>query len=464
MTNNQETKFENLKIIPELLSILKKNNFVNPTPIQHQVIPVALEGNDVVGIAQTGTGKTLAFGIPLIQKLIKTNGQALILLPTRELALQVNDVLRMLCGSSKISTAVLIGGASMYLQIKDLRKNPRIIVATPGRLDDHLRQKNCTLDKINTIVLDEADRMFDIGFSRQIKEIIAKAPKERQTLLFSATMPEEIAKIALHHMKTPLRIEVATQGTASKNVEQEIFIVEKENKIKLLEHILKENYYSILIFVRTKHGAKRLTQAIIKMGHPASEIHSNKSLSQRKAALAGFKAGKYRALVATDIASRGIDVKNISLVLNYDLPDDVNDYVHRIGRTGRAENKGKAVTFVTQTEKYLIRKIERLIKKEIRISSTPKLPNTENRMEISGAREQRPSRPTENNHRNNHGRVSRNFPKKPTESLGKKFFFKEEDEEGKDKKTFGRKKSGRKSFSRGKFSHGKSNFGRSSRY
>lgn len=371
---------------------MQKNNFITPTPIQHQVIPVASEGNDVVGIAQTGTGKTLAFGIPLVQKLMEKDGQALILLPTRELALQVNDVLKLLCHNFKMPTAVLIGGASMHMQVKDLRRNPRIVIATPGRLDDHLRQKKYSLEKINTIVLDEADRMFDIGFSKQIKDIIAKAPKDRQTLLFSATMPEEIAKIAIHHMKTPLRIEIAAQGTASKNVEQEIFIVSKENKFTLLEHILEDKYYSILIFVRTKHGAKKLTQAINKLGISAAEIHSNKSLAQRKASLAGFKAGKYRVLVATDIASRGIDVKDISLVLNYDLPDDVSDYVHRIGRTGRGNHSGKAITFVPQSDKYLIRKIERLIKKEIKIARTPNLPNLKPETDL-------PEEPKKDNHK-----------------------------------------------------------------
>lgn len=417
MTKKQDSVslFEDLKILPEILTILKNNNFINPTPIQHQVIPVAVEGNDVVGIAQTGTGKTLAFGVPLIQSLLQKKGQALILLPTRELALQVNDVLKIFCRKLKIDTAVLIGGTSVHGQKRDLSKNPSIIVATPGRLDDHIRQGNYSLKLLNTIILDEADRMLDIGFSKQIINILNNAPKERQMFLFSATMPDKIAKLAIRYMKTPLRIEVATQGSASDNVEQEIFIVPKNEKINLLGHILNENSKTVLIFMRTKHSAKRLNQAIKVMGHTSSEIHSNRSLSQRKEALNGFKNGKYKILVATDIASRGIDVKDISLVINYDLPDDVSDYTHRIGRTGRANSKGKAITFVTQGEKYLIRKIERLTKKEIPISSTPSLtenPNLTESLKKISTDSGRSSRPKNDNRNNRSRRSSGNFKKK----------------------------------------------------
>ena len=369
-------KFRDFKIDPQIISVLERSNFITPTPIQHKVIPIALEDKDVVGIAQTGTGKTLAFGIPIIQKIIQTRSQALIILPTRELALQVEEMLQKICKQFGINTAVLIGGASMRVQLNDLKRNPQIIIATPGRLCDHLKQKNYSLKNIRTIVLDEADRMLDIGFAPQIKRILEDAPKERQTMLFSATMPDEIAKISTHYMRTPLRIEIAPQGTSAEKVEQEMYLIKKEAKSQLLEDVLTNTSEAdkVLIFVRTKYGARKLSDEIKNMKYTANDIHSNKSLFQRKEALAGFKSGKYKVLVATDIASRGIDVHNISIVVNYDLPDDISDYVHRIGRTGRAQNSGKAITFVTPNEKFVVEKIERLIKKQIQLVRTPMLP------------------------------------------------------------------------------------------
>ncbi len=368
-------RFSDLPIAPNILSILEKSKFITPTPIQHQVIPAALEGKDIVGIAQTGTGKTLAFGIPLVQRLmIQARGQGLILLPTRELALQVNEVLERIGRPLGLKTVVVIGGASMHKQIQDLRRNPHIVVATPGRLADHLEQRTYALNQVNTIVLDEADRMFDIGFAPQIKKILAQAPRERQTMLFSATMPSEIAKMAASFMKLPLRIEVAPQGTSSANVEQEIFIISKEAKMQLLQKLLEDNKGTVLVFSRTKFGAKRIAAALRNMSHTAVEIHSNRSLAQRQEALRGFKNGSYRILVATDIAARGIDVTGISLVINFDLPDNSEDYVHRIGRTGRAGMSGKAVSFVTHQERSQIRQIERLIKKTLPIVGLPTLP------------------------------------------------------------------------------------------
>lgn len=373
-TNKIAPSFDKLGIAPHLLAILRELEFTIPTPIQHQCIPAALEGKDIVGIAQTGTGKTLAFGVPMIQLLEKNGGQGLILLPTRELALQVDEVFRIFGKKLGLRTVVLIGGASSHMQIRDIRRNPHIIVSTPGRLIDHLKQKNLILDKIKMIVLDEADRMFDIGFAPQIKQILSFAPKDRQTLMFSATMPKAIAEVAARFMRTPWRIEVAPSGTPAANIEQEIVMVSKELRVQLLEKILSENSGTVLIFSRTKRGAKKISGYIRDMGHSAVEIHSDRSLSQRQAAMAGFKTGKFRVLVATDIAARGIDVDNISLVINFELPDNPDDYVHRIGRTGRAGNAGKSVTFAGPEDRNDIRQIESLIKKSITVKALPVLP------------------------------------------------------------------------------------------
>ncbi len=371
--NNSAIRFDNLGIASKLLEIIQQNNFITPTPIQHQCIPIALQDKDIVGIAQTGTGKTLAFGLPMIQRLSFLKGQGLILLPTRELALQVDEVLNQVGRSFGLKTAVLIGGASMNQQIQSLRRNPHIIVATPGRMIDHLNQKIISLQNIKIIVLDEADRMLDIGFMPQIVEILKTAPKERQTMMFSATMPQSISTLATRFMKMPLRIEVAPAGTPAVNVEQEIFFTPKELKIALLEKILKENNGQVLVFSRTKYGAKRIANNLRNSGYQAVEIHSDRTLAQRRNAMDGFKSGRYRILVATDIAARGIDVNDIATVINYDLPGNSEDYVHRIGRTGRAGKSGKAISFATPDQRKDILQIERLIKKSIPVSALPPL-------------------------------------------------------------------------------------------
>ncbi len=372
--NPTEVSFQNLGISPKLLGLLQHQKFTKPTPIQHQAIPIALEGKDVVGIAQTGTGKTLAYGLPMIQRLAQHKGQALILVPTRELAIQVDEELQKIGRPLNLRTAVIIGGASMHQQIQSLRRVPHIIIATPGRLVDHLQQKTLSLHQIKIIVLDEADRMFDIGFAPQIKQILGATPRDRQTMLFSATMPPEIAKMAAQHMRLPLRIEVAPAGTPAAQVEQELFIVNKEIKMQLLDKLLADNPGTVLVFSRTKHGAKKIAAAVRHMGHSAVELHSNRSLAQRKAALFGFKSGQFRVLIATDIAARGIDVHEISLVINYDLPDNSEDYVHRIGRTGRAGSFGRAISFAAPEERGDVRSIERLIKKTLPILALPVLP------------------------------------------------------------------------------------------
>lgn len=370
-----QTSFADLGIGKNFLAVLEHKEFVTPTPIQHQVIPAAIVGKDVVGIAQTGTGKTLAYGIPMIQRLAISKSQGLVLVPTRELALQVEAELLNVGRSLGLRTVVFIGGESQQKQVRALKNSPHIVIATPGRLVDLMDQRIYRLDRVSIAVLDEADRMLDVGFLPQIKRVLKEISSDRQTMLFSATMPGEIASLAAAFMKMPLRIEIAPQGTAAKNVEQEVFIVRKDDKMRLLDKILSMyGKESVLVFSRTKHGAKKMTRDIRNMGHTVAEIHSNKSLAQRKIALEGFKTGRFRVLVATDIAARGIDVKDIGLVLNFDLPDNSEDYVHRIGRTGRAGKFGKAISFATPAERIDIKKIERLIRKTLPVLSLPALP------------------------------------------------------------------------------------------
>lgn len=368
--------FHGLGIAPGLLEILEKLRYVRPTPIQEKAIPLAIERKDLVGIAQTGTGKTLAFVIPLIQSIVRSKGQGLILLPTRELALQVDEELRKIGHSLGLHTVVLIGGTAMGPQIRGITRNPHVIIATPGRLIDHLQRKTIRLERVNTLILDEADRMLDMGFLPQIERILQAVPNDRHTMLFSATLPPGVMTIAARSMKLPIRVEIAPSGTLVERVTQEIFVVMKESKLRLLEKILGEYKGSTLVFTRTKHGAKRVAAAVRAMGHSASEIHSNRSLGQRKDALEGFKSGKYRVLVATDIAARGLDVHGIELVVNFDLPKLSEDYVHRVGRTARAGAEGHAISFVLPEERGGIRNIERLIRKNLRVSELPELPPT----------------------------------------------------------------------------------------
>ncbi|MBU1179451.1 DEAD/DEAH box helicase [Patescibacteria group bacterium] len=371
-TNNETSGFAELGIAQSILNQLQKLGFTKPTPIQHQAIPIGIAGQDIMGIAQTGTGKTLAFGIPMLQRLHSHKGTGLILLPTRELAAQVDQALDTLGRAFGLRTAVLIGGAAIGPQIRALANRPHIIIATPGRLLDHLSQKKVILNTVKILVLDEADRMLDMGFEPQIKKILSAIPSnQRQTMLFSATMPKRITKLAESHMRSPLRVEVAPAGTTLKSIEQEVFIVPKSKKLSLLNQLLSEYRQRILIFSRTKYGARRITSAVQSMGHRATEIHSNKSLPQRTKALADFKSGSTRILVATDIASRGIDVQDIEVVINYDLPDNPEDYVHRIGRTGRAGKAGRAISFASPEQRRDIYIIEELVRTRLPIRELP---------------------------------------------------------------------------------------------
>ncbi|MDD4900868.1 MAG: DEAD/DEAH box helicase [Patescibacteria group bacterium] len=364
-TKPTESTFKDLGVSASILNVLNSLKLDTPTPIQTKSIPVALTGQDLIGVAQTGTGKTFAFGIPMIERLAVSGGQGLVLLPTRELALQVDESLRQLGGKLGLRTISLIGGQGIGSQLQSLRRNPHIYIATPGRMIDHLRRGSVRLDRVKILVLDEADRMFDMGFAPQIEEIIKRVPKKRQTMLFSATMPRAILKLASVHMIMPIHIEVAPPGTTVELVDQEVYVMRKEDKRGQLEKILHEYRGSVLVFTRTKYGARNLARTLEQSGHEVAEIHSNLSFNQRKESMSGFKSRKYRILIATDIAARGIDVSDIELVVNYDLPDDSEDYVHRIGRTARAGKVGKAISFATPDQGKDVRSIERLINKKL---------------------------------------------------------------------------------------------------
>lgn len=365
--------FFGLGIAPKILDILERMKFKVPTAIQLKAIPLALESKDIVGIAQTGTGKTHSFAIPMVQRLVQKKGIGLVLAPTRELAIQIDEAFQEIARAFNMRTACLIGGAPMPPQVQALRRDPQVVIATPGRLIDHMSQWNFLPDSVIMLVLDEADRMLDMGFAPQIEKILRFLPRERQTMLFSATMPKEIMNIAAKYMKLPLSVEIAPPGTTAELVTQELFIVKKEAKTQLLKKLLGQYHGTVLLFSRTKHNAKKIVRSIREMGYSASEIHSNRSLAQRRDALEGFKSGKYRVLVATDIASRGIDVTGIELVLNYDLPEDAENYVHRIGRTARAGHKGHAISFATPDQGNDVRDIEKLIKATLPVSKHAEL-------------------------------------------------------------------------------------------
>ncbi len=370
---NTEHQFGKLGVDKRVLAVLKSNRFNTPTSIQNQCVPESLKGRDVVGIAQTGTGKTLAFILPIVQNIVKGKDQALVIAPTRELAIQANEMFEKIGRPLGLKGVVLIGGDPIYHQIKNIRRNPDVIIATPGRLIDHLEKKTLNFNKIKIVVLDEADHMFDIGFLPDIKKILSLTPEKRQTLLFSATMPTSIVQVISKYMRLPVRIEVAPSGTAATGITQELFMINRHSKTLLLEKILNENSGKILVFLRTKNSVKKITKTINLMNHSAIEIHSDRSLQQRRKAMTGFKSGNYRVLVATDIAARGINVSDISIVVNYDLPENSEDYVHRIGRTARAGATGKAISFVTPDQKKSIKQIERLMKKTITVKETPAL-------------------------------------------------------------------------------------------
>jgi ATP-dependent RNA helicase RhlE len=366
--------FESLGLRAEILRAVSEKGYSEPTPIQKQAIPPVLDGRDLMGGAQTGTGKTAGFTLPLLQRLMSLGKpeknrraiRALVLAPTRELAAQVGESVATYGKYLPLKSTVIFGGVKINPQIQKLRNGVDILVATPGRLLDHVSQNTVDLSKLDILVLDEADRMLDMGFIRDIRKVIALLPKQKQTLLFSATFSDEIKKLANNLLSSPALIEVARRNTASEAVTQVVHPVDKKRKRELLSYLVgSNNWKQVLVFTRTKHGANRLAEQLGKDGITAAAIHGNKSQGARTRALSDFKSGKIRVLVATDIAARGLDIDQLPHVVNFELPNVAEDYVHRIGRTGRAGNEGEAMSLVCVDELKLLKDIERLIKREI---------------------------------------------------------------------------------------------------
>jgi len=367
--------FQKLGIIMPILNAIELQGYTQPTPIQQKAVPLVLQGRDLIGCAQTGTGKTAAFAIPILQQLHAKKPKqprsvrALILTPTRELAIQINENFATYGKLLPLKHTAIFGGISQVNQVKVLKGGAEILITTPGRLMDLLQQRLVDLSHIEIFVLDEADRMLDMGFVKDVQKIVAKLPKVRQTLFFSATMPASIKKLADSMLHNPAQAIVAPASSTAQSVEQSVYFVEKDDKNKLLSRVLGDAAISrSLIFTRTKHGADKLVKLLLKEGIFAAAIHGNKSQNARQKALAGFKVNKLRVLVATDIAARGIDIDELPHVINYDLPNIPETYVHRIGRTGRGGNSGKAISFCASEEKADLRGIERLIGFKLQVS------------------------------------------------------------------------------------------------
>jgi ATP-dependent RNA helicase RhlE len=372
-------KFTELGLVPEILLAIADQGYDAPTPIQAQAIPVVLDGRDLMACAQTGTGKTAGFTLPILNRLAaKPAGgrrkiRALILTPTRELAAQVEESVRTYGAHLPFNSLVVFGGVGMNPQVSALKSGAvDILVATPGRLLDHAQQRTVDLSGIEVLVLDEADRMLDMGFIHDIRRVIALVPKQRQNLLFSATFSDEIRTLAGSFLIAPEYVESERRNTAPELVKQHVYKVDRERKRELLIELIRENgWYQVLVFTRTKWGANALAEKLVKAGIEAEAIHGNKSQNARTRALANFKSGKLHVLVATDIAARGIDIDELPHVVNFELPNVPEDYVHRIGRTGRAGSEGAAVSLVCVDENKLLRDIERLLKKEIEVLAYP---------------------------------------------------------------------------------------------
>lgn len=415
--------FDSFGLRAELLRAVSTEGYTTPTPIQVQAMPAALEGRDVMAAAQTGTGKTAAFVLPLLHRLSQQGPgkgkrpiRALVLTPTRELAAQVGKSVHTYGSNLQLRSTEIFGGVKMNPQIHKLRQGMDILVATPGRLLDHIRQGHIDLSQVETLILDEADRMLDMGFIHDIRKVIQEVPAKRQTLMFSATFSKEIRKLAEDLVNNPERIEIAPTETTAERVDQVVHPVDQSSKRALLSWLIGNgDWQQVLVFTRTKHGANKLSQQLEDDGISTAAIHGNKSQAARTRALAGFKAGKIRALVATDIAARGLDIDQLPHVVNFDLPNVPEDYIHRIGRTGRAGHSGRAVSLVAPAENRMLKDIEKVLKKQLtreKIAGYEPAPNSQpppdNRggkpgPKAGGKGNQRPPQNRRNNNGNRNG-------------------------------------------------------------
>ena len=361
-----EKPFDSLGLSPAILEVVRKIGFEHPTPIQAEIIPIALTGRDAIGLAQTGSGKTAAFVLPLAERLTHGRGvRGLILSPTREIALQTKAFLDLFGQHHALKTACLIGGVKMRPQTDALHAQPDIVVATPGRLLDHIRQRHVSLDAIEVLVLDEADHMLDLGFLPQMRDILRRLSRERQTMMFSATMPESIEMIARDFMRDPIRVDITPEGSAAEGITHRLYIVKPEDKRNALLALLDEELGSTLVFVRRKIDAEWLYHILKQKGHPVTRMHADRSQGKRVQALEGFREGQHRILVATDIAGRGIDVPGITHVINFDIPENVEDYVHRGGRTARGAAQGIVSIIATWQDIAMVRQIEAILGEKI---------------------------------------------------------------------------------------------------
>jgi len=400
------TTFASLGLSEPLLRALVAENYTTPTPIQVRAIPVLLAGRDLLGIAQTGTGKTAAFGLPLLQHLSANKvradhrgTRALILAPTRELALQIDASLKTYGRHLNLRHAVILGGVNQNPQVAAMKHGVDILVATPGRLLDLVKQQHVRLDGVTALVVDEADRMLDMGFIKDVRRIVAMLPRKRQSMLFSATMPDDVVKLVGDMLHQPERIEVSPPTKTADMIDQRVIHIDQKDKRALLAHLLRDDRFKrVIVFTRTKHVANRVSEHLEKAGFSADAIHGNKSQNARQRALANFKSGDVRVLVATDIAARGVDVDDITHVINFELPNEPESYVHRIGRTARAGSEGIAISFCDPSERAYLRDIERLVKRQISVVPHD-LPAGS--LSLASANEDRhPRRPSERNYKN----------------------------------------------------------------
>ena len=420
------TSFSELNIHPSILKALESEGYTHPTPIQEKAIPLILKHKDILGCAQTGTGKTAAFAIPIIQILseekidsnTKRKLRCLILTPTRELAIQIGESFANYGRNSDLKYRVIYGGVKQHKQVEALRLGVDILIATPGRLLDLVGQKHINLNTIQFFVLDEADRMLDMGFVHDVKKVIKILPSKRQSLFFSATMPPDILKLAGSILVNPSKVEVTPVSSTAEKINQAVYFVDKENKNKLLIHVLKDPVIErVLVFTRTKHGADKVTKELIRNHIPSLAIHGNKSQNSRQEALKKFKAKTIRVLVATDIAARGIDIDELTHVINFELPNIPESYVHRIGRTGRAGASGITFGFCSADEKEFLRDIEKLIKIKIPVIEEHPYPLLNNTITKPAPKPQRPPRPSGTH-------THSNAPRKKSSSGNRKPFFK----------------------------------------